>query len=96
MINDQQPRIYMQRALDLARQAEGRTAPNPPVGAVIVKAFIPGQELLTPKFLRYGKLPNRLLVQRSMSLLSPVRISAKHRPVPMLSSRLELIRFLLA
>ena len=37
MINDQQPRIYMQRALDLARQAEGRTAPNPPVGAVIVK-----------------------------------------------------------
>ncbi|MEA3544464.1 MAG: bifunctional diaminohydroxyphosphoribosylaminopyrimidine deaminase/5-amino-6-(5-phosphoribosylamino)uracil reductase RibD [Thermodesulfobacteriota bacterium] len=29
---------FMQRALDLARQGEGRTAPNPPVGAVIVKA----------------------------------------------------------
>jgi len=28
--------IYMQRALDLARQGEGRTCPNPPVGAVIV------------------------------------------------------------
>lgn len=28
---------YMQRALELARQGLGRTAPNPPVGAVIVK-----------------------------------------------------------
>jgi len=28
---------YMQRALNLARQAEGRTSPNPIVGAVIVK-----------------------------------------------------------
>lgn len=28
---------FMQRALDLARQAEGRTRPNPPVGAVIVR-----------------------------------------------------------
>lgn len=27
---------FMQQALSLARQAEGRTAPNPPVGAVIV------------------------------------------------------------
>ncbi len=29
---------FMQRALDLARQAKGRTSPNPLVGAVIVKA----------------------------------------------------------
>ncbi len=29
--------MYMQRALGLARQAEGRTSPNPMVGAVIVK-----------------------------------------------------------
>jgi len=29
---------FMQRALDLARQAEGRTRPNPPVGAVVVRA----------------------------------------------------------
>lgn len=36
MANERQ-QIYMQRALALARQAEGRTAPNPPVGAVIVK-----------------------------------------------------------
>ena len=28
---------YMQLALDLARQAEGRTRPNPPVGAVVVR-----------------------------------------------------------
>ncbi len=28
---------YMQRALDLARQGEGRTRPNPPVGAVVVR-----------------------------------------------------------
>ncbi len=29
---------FMQRAIDLARQGEGRTAPNPPVGAVIVNS----------------------------------------------------------
>lgn len=29
---------FMQQALELARQGEGRTAPNPPVGAVIVRA----------------------------------------------------------
>jgi diaminohydroxyphosphoribosylaminopyrimidine deaminase/5-amino-6-(5-phosphoribosylamino)uracil reductase len=29
---------YMQRALELARMAEGMTRPNPPVGAVLVKA----------------------------------------------------------
>lgn len=28
---------YMSRSLELARQGEGRTAPNPPVGAVIVR-----------------------------------------------------------
>ncbi|MCL5264444.1 MAG: bifunctional diaminohydroxyphosphoribosylaminopyrimidine deaminase/5-amino-6-(5-phosphoribosylamino)uracil reductase RibD [Chloroflexi bacterium] len=28
---------FMQRALDLARNAQGRTSPNPPVGAVVVK-----------------------------------------------------------
>lgn len=28
---------YMSRALELARRAEGRTAPNPPVGALIVR-----------------------------------------------------------
>ncbi|PLX99268.1 MAG: bifunctional diaminohydroxyphosphoribosylaminopyrimidine deaminase/5-amino-6-(5-phosphoribosylamino)uracil reductase RibD [Desulfuromonas sp.] len=28
---------FMRRALELARRAEGRTAPNPPVGAVIVR-----------------------------------------------------------
>ena len=28
----------MQQALDLARKGEGRTAPNPPVGAVIINA----------------------------------------------------------
>ncbi|MCA9484936.1 MAG: riboflavin biosynthesis protein RibD, partial [Nitrospina sp.] len=27
----------MQRALGLARKGEGRTSPNPPVGAVLVK-----------------------------------------------------------
>lgn len=30
-------RQYMQRALELARQGEGRTSPNPPVGALIVR-----------------------------------------------------------
>ncbi|MDY0189670.1 MAG: bifunctional diaminohydroxyphosphoribosylaminopyrimidine deaminase/5-amino-6-(5-phosphoribosylamino)uracil reductase RibD [Desulfuromonas sp.] len=34
---DSGPEDYMQQALELARCAEGRTAPNPPVGAVIVK-----------------------------------------------------------
>src|SRR6185369_13957153 len=29
---------WMQAALDLARQVEGRTSPNPPVGAVVVQA----------------------------------------------------------
>ncbi|MBD1399605.1 bifunctional diaminohydroxyphosphoribosylaminopyrimidine deaminase/5-amino-6-(5-phosphoribosylamino)uracil reductase RibD [Pelovirga terrestris] len=29
--------LFMQRALELAEQGRGRTAPNPPVGAVIVK-----------------------------------------------------------
>lgn len=29
--------VYMQRALELARQGRGRTAPNPMVGAVVVK-----------------------------------------------------------
>ena len=29
--------IYMMRALNLARKGLGRTAPNPPVGAVVVK-----------------------------------------------------------
>jgi diaminohydroxyphosphoribosylaminopyrimidine deaminase/5-amino-6-(5-phosphoribosylamino)uracil reductase len=32
-----QSQLYMQRALELARKALGRTSPNPPVGAVIVK-----------------------------------------------------------
>lgn len=31
------PEDYMQRALELARQAEGRTRPNPPVGALVVR-----------------------------------------------------------
>ena len=30
--------IYMKRALGLARQGQGRTSPNPLVGAVVVKA----------------------------------------------------------
>lgn len=30
------PEQYMQQALDLARKGEGRTSPNPPVGAVVV------------------------------------------------------------
>ena len=34
---DETHRAFMQRALDLARQAKGRTSPNPLVGAVIVK-----------------------------------------------------------
>ena len=29
---------HMQRALDLARKAEGQTSPNPMVGAVVVKS----------------------------------------------------------
>lgn len=29
---------FMERALELARKGEGRTAPNPPVGAVVVRA----------------------------------------------------------
>ncbi|MDZ4198360.1 MAG: bifunctional diaminohydroxyphosphoribosylaminopyrimidine deaminase/5-amino-6-(5-phosphoribosylamino)uracil reductase RibD, partial [Kiritimatiellia bacterium] len=29
--------IWMRRALDLARRGEGRTRPNPPVGAVVVR-----------------------------------------------------------
>lgn len=32
-----QAETFMQQALDLARRAEGRTAPNPPVGAVLVR-----------------------------------------------------------
>ena len=28
---------FMQRALELAREKEGLTRPNPPVGAVVVK-----------------------------------------------------------
>ncbi len=31
------PQYFMQLALEQARQGEGRTAPNPPVGAIIVK-----------------------------------------------------------
>ncbi|MEJ2520857.1 MAG: bifunctional diaminohydroxyphosphoribosylaminopyrimidine deaminase/5-amino-6-(5-phosphoribosylamino)uracil reductase RibD [Desulfuromonadales bacterium] len=31
------PEQFMQRAIELARQGQGRTAPNPPVGAVIVQ-----------------------------------------------------------
>lgn len=31
------PEQFMQRAVDLARRGEGRTAPNPPVGAVLVR-----------------------------------------------------------
>jgi len=31
------PQYFMQLALDQARKGEGRTAPNPPVGAIIVK-----------------------------------------------------------
>ena len=34
---DETHRVFMQRALDLARRAKGRTSPNPLVGAVIVK-----------------------------------------------------------
>jgi len=33
----QSDEIFMRRALELARMSEGRTAPNPPVGAVVVK-----------------------------------------------------------
>lgn len=36
-MNDKIDRHYMQRALNLADQARGRTSPNPVVGAVIVK-----------------------------------------------------------
>ncbi|WP_305043927.1 bifunctional diaminohydroxyphosphoribosylaminopyrimidine deaminase/5-amino-6-(5-phosphoribosylamino)uracil reductase RibD [Geoalkalibacter sp.] len=32
------PEHYMSRALDLARMGEGRTRPNPPVGALVVRA----------------------------------------------------------
>jgi diaminohydroxyphosphoribosylaminopyrimidine deaminase/5-amino-6-(5-phosphoribosylamino)uracil reductase len=32
-----QHKVWMQRALDLARRAEGLTRPNPPVGAVVVR-----------------------------------------------------------
>ncbi len=32
-----QPERFMQQALDLAQRGEGRTAPNPPVGAVLVR-----------------------------------------------------------
>ncbi len=39
-MSDSQHRNFMQRAIDLARQGEGRTAPNPPVGAVIVNAGV--------------------------------------------------------
>ena len=34
---DETHRAFMQRALDLAQQAKGRTSPNPLVGAVIEK-----------------------------------------------------------
>ncbi len=34
---DSKQQQFMQRALNLAKQGEGRTAPNPPVGAVIVR-----------------------------------------------------------
>ena len=37
-MSDFQRQQFMQRAIDLARQGEGRTAPNPPVGAVIVNS----------------------------------------------------------
>ncbi|MDI6775429.1 MAG: bifunctional diaminohydroxyphosphoribosylaminopyrimidine deaminase/5-amino-6-(5-phosphoribosylamino)uracil reductase RibD [Verrucomicrobiota bacterium] len=33
----QQDEVWMRRALELARRGEGRTRPNPPVGAVIVR-----------------------------------------------------------
>jgi len=36
-MTDNQHQRFMQRALEQARKGEGRTAPNPPVGAVIVK-----------------------------------------------------------
>ncbi|MDE0014077.1 MAG: bifunctional diaminohydroxyphosphoribosylaminopyrimidine deaminase/5-amino-6-(5-phosphoribosylamino)uracil reductase RibD [Candidatus Poribacteria bacterium] len=35
---DEAHKIFMKRALDLARQGKGRTSPNPLVGAVIVKS----------------------------------------------------------
>ncbi len=34
---DAKHHVFMQRALALAKQAEGQTSPNPPVGAVVVK-----------------------------------------------------------
>jgi diaminohydroxyphosphoribosylaminopyrimidine deaminase/5-amino-6-(5-phosphoribosylamino)uracil reductase len=34
---DEKDHLYMNRALDLAAQAAGRTSPNPMVGCVIVK-----------------------------------------------------------
>ncbi len=38
MTSDQQHQRWMAQAVSLARRGEGRTAPNPPVGAVIVRA----------------------------------------------------------
>ena len=40
---------YMQRALDLARRAEGRTRPNPPVGAVVVRNGVIAGEGFHPR-----------------------------------------------
>ncbi|HXG19426.1 MAG TPA: bifunctional diaminohydroxyphosphoribosylaminopyrimidine deaminase/5-amino-6-(5-phosphoribosylamino)uracil reductase RibD [Methylomirabilota bacterium] len=54
MNKPQQDEIYMQRALDLAAKALGRTSPNPAVGAVVVR----GGRIIGEGFHRRAGLPH--------------------------------------
>ncbi|TMA61026.1 MAG: riboflavin biosynthesis protein RibD, partial [Deltaproteobacteria bacterium] len=50
----EQDEVFMQRALDLAAKALGRTSPNPAVGAVIVR----GGRVIGEGFHRRAGLPH--------------------------------------
>jgi len=61
-----QDQIWMRRAIELARQGQYSTKPNPNVGCVIVKAFIPKPASHMLKSLRCVRPVNRHVVQPLM------------------------------
>ncbi len=92
-------KLWMQRAIELARLGQYSTKPNPNVGCVIVKdgqlvgeGFHPEAGQPHAEVLPCARLVNRHGVQPRMSLWSLVRIMAVHRRVPKVWSKLELQR----